>query len=283
MAGAPGGEGEPEGEVIQVTDGDDVRTVQQLYDISGKIALVTGGYGLYGRWMSQAIAEAGAHVIVASRNLERCKQYAAELESAGHSASGAQLDQGVEQSILALRDHIHDTFGRLDIFINNAVGRFPVNNLLEAETDHWPDYMQVNAAGVMMMCKHLGKYMHEAGSGSIINISSIYGLVGPTFPIYGGTDVTSPAEYAFVKGGMINLTRSMATLLAPKVRVNCIAPGGLFADQAPLFVKGYEEHCPMGRMAGPEDIKGPALFLASDASQYVTGQVLAVDGGWTAW
>ena len=266
-----------------MTNENTVRTVQQLYDIKDKVALVTGGYGLYGRWLSQAMAEAGAHVIVASRNVERCKQYAEELQQAGGSATGAQLDQGDETSILALRDHIDDAFGRLDIFINNAVGRFPVKNLLETETDYWPDYMQVNATGVLMMCKHLGQYMYEAGSGSIINISSIYGVVGQTFPIYEGTDVTSPADYAFVKGGMINLTRSMATLLAPGVRVNCLAPGGLFNDQDPLFVRRYEEHCPLGRMAGPEDIKGPAVFLASDASQYLTGQIIGVEGGWTAW
>lgn len=270
-------------EVMQMSEPTKARSVQQLYDLSGKIAVVTGGYGKYGQWLSQAMAEAGAHVVVASRNLQRCEAYAAELEQAGASASATQLDQGDERSILDLRDHVADTFGRLDVFVNNAVGRFGVKNMLEADTSQWADYMQVNATGVLMICKHLGSYMYEQGSGSIINISSIYGLVGPTFPIYEGTDITSPAEYAFVKGGMNNLTRHMATLLAPRVRVNCLAPGGLFSEQAPKFVREYDRHCPLGRMAGPEDIKGPVVFLASDAAQYVTGQVIAVDGGWTAW
>ena len=266
-----------------MADEEKVRTVQELYDLGGKIALVTGGYGLYGRWLSQAMAEAGAHVVIASRNVERCEEYAQELQDAGGQASGYRLDQGEEDSILALRDRIDAEFGRLDIFINNAIGRFQVKNLLEADTDAWVDYMRVNGAGVMWTSKHFGKYMHEQGSGSIINISSIYGMVGPTFHIYEGSDVTSPAEYAFVKGGMINLTRSMATLLAPQVRVNCLCPGGLLNDQHPVFVENYRKHCPLGRMAGPEDIKGPAVFLASDAAQYVTGCILPVEGGWTAW
>jgi NAD(P)-dependent dehydrogenase (short-subunit alcohol dehydrogenase family) len=259
------------------------RTIQELYDLSDKVALVTGGYGLYGQWISQALAEAGAQVIVASRNLEKCEAYAEELEAAGGNATGMQLDQGDEASILALRDRIDESFGGLDVLVNNAVGRFPVKNMLECDTDHWPDYMQVNATGVMLVGKHFGTYMHEQGHGSIINISSIYGVVGPTFHIYEGSDVTSPAEYAFVKGGFSNLTRHMATLLAPKVRVNALAPGGLFNDQHPTFVENYEAHCPLGRMAGPDDIKGPTVFLASDAAQYVTGQVIGVDGGWTAW
>lgn len=259
------------------------RTTQELYDLKDRVALVSGGYGLYGQWMSQALAEAGAQVIVASRNLEKCEEYAEQLQAAGGNATGMQLDQSDEASILALRDRIDESFGRLDVFVNNAVGRFGVKNMLEADTAQWPDYMQVNATGVMLMGKHLGTYMYEQGHGSIINISSIYGVVGPTFPIYEGSDVTSPAEYAFVKGGLCNLTRHMATLLGPRVRVNCLAPGGYFNDQHPTFVRNYEEHCPLGRMAGPEDLKGPVVFLASDASQYVTGQVLGVDGGWTAW
>ncbi len=270
-------------EVIAMSDQQNVRAIHELYNITGKIALVTGGYGLYGRWLSQTMAEAGAHTIIASRNLAQCEAYAAELREAGYSASGAELDQGCEESIIALRDYIDAEFGQLDIFVNNAVGRFPVDDLLKTETNYWPDYMQVNATGVLLISKHIGKYMYDAGSGSIINISSIYGLVGPTFPIYQGSPVISPAEYAFVKGGMTNLTRYMATLLAPKVRVNAIAPGGLESGQDWTFREKYLAHCPLARLAGPEDIKGPALFLASDAAQYVTGQIIAVDGGWTAW
>jgi len=117
-----------------------------------------------------------------------------------------------------------------------------------------------------------------------VNISSIYGMVGPTFPIYRGTEMTSPPDYAFSKAGIINFTRYLATYYAQfGIRVNCISPGGYYSGQPDAFVRQYEEHAPLGRMARWNDLKGAAVFLASDASGYITGQNLAVDGGWTAW
>jgi NAD(P)-dependent dehydrogenase (short-subunit alcohol dehydrogenase family) len=126
--------------------------------------------------------------------------------------------------------------------------------------------------------------MCEQRSGSIVNIASIYGMVGPDFHIYQGTEMTSPVNYAFAKGGMINLTRYLASYLAPfGVRVNCLSPGGFYTnDMPPQFLERYLNRTPLRRMAEADDIKGPAVFLASDASRYVTGQNLAIDGGWTA-
>jgi NAD(P)-dependent dehydrogenase (short-subunit alcohol dehydrogenase family) len=126
--------------------------------------------------------------------------------------------------------------------------------------------------------------MQEARSGSIINIASIYGMVGPDFTIYEGTQVSNPVNYAFAKGGMINLTRYLASFLAPfTVRVNSLSPGGFRTEETPVqFVRNYSQRTPLGRMAEADDLKGPVVFLASEASRYITGQNLPVDGGWTA-
>jgi NAD(P)-dependent dehydrogenase (short-subunit alcohol dehydrogenase family) len=120
--------------------------------------------------------------------------------------------------------------------------------------------------------------------GNIVNIASIYGMLGPDFSIYEGTTMTMPAEYAAIKGAIISFTRYLATYLAPyNIRVNCLSPGGIFNEQPETFVKKYNKRTPMGRMGNPEDIAGGVLFLLSDLSSYITGQNLVIDGGWSAW
>jgi len=148
----------------------------------------------------------------------------------------------------------------------------------------WDLSMKVNSTGLFLACQIFSEPMQAQRSGSIVNIASIYGMAGPDFSIYAGVDMSNPVNYAFAKGGMINLTRYLASFLAPyNIRVNCLSPGGFETESMPEpFVEAYRRRTLLGRMAEADDIKGPAVFLASDASRYITGQNIPVDGGWTA-
>jgi NAD(P)-dependent dehydrogenase (short-subunit alcohol dehydrogenase family) len=253
-----------------------------LFRLDGRVALVTGGAGIYGVHITRALAEAGAHVVIASRNSVQCEEVAGALGEEGLKVSAAALDLGSCESIQTLCEQIVSEFGRLDILFNNAVARAGGDPSTVTEED-WVSAMKVNSTGFFMSCKIFGEQMIEQRSGVIVNISSIYGVVGPNFNIYEGTDLTSPANYAFAKGGMINFTRYAASYYGRfGIRVNCISPGGFQTDQPEIFIKNYSKQAPLGRMATDDDIKGAAVFLASDASAYITGHNLMVDGGWTA-
>jgi len=259
------------------------RPLPQLFDLSGRVAVVTGGSGLYGKHICRALAEAGAHVCLASRNLSECQRYADDLRSQGFGATGHRLDLAREASVQEFCDEVLAERGRIDILVNNSVLR-QGGDLTSTTAQDWQSTSSVNSLGLFLVTRSIGGQMIQQGSGSIVNISSIYGVVGPDFSIYEGTDMTMPAFYAFDKGGMIAFTRYLACRLARHgIRVNCISPGGLRDPSQPLaFVRAYESRVPLGRLAGPEDIKGAVVFLASDASSYVTGTNLLVDGGWTA-
>jgi NAD(P)-dependent dehydrogenase (short-subunit alcohol dehydrogenase family) len=256
--------------------------VMDLFRLDGRVAVVTGGAGLYGTQISTALAEAGARVVIAARRLHRCQELAARLVARGLQAEAMPLDLTDEQTIVALRDRLVAGMGSVDVLINNAVHRQGSDPGGTSRED-WEATSRVNSTGLFLMCKHFGEQMARQGRGSIVNIASIYGVVGPDFDVYGDTGMTSPAFYAYDKGGMVNLTRYLATCYAPHgVRVNAISPGGLLSGQPEEFVRNYSRRTPLGRMAGPNDLKGAVVFLASDASAYVTGTNLLVDGGWTA-
>jgi NAD(P)-dependent dehydrogenase (short-subunit alcohol dehydrogenase family) len=256
--------------------------LDKLFDLSGRTALVTGGGGLYGRPISTALAEAGAHVVIASRGVSRCEELAAELRHMGLQASGAQLDLADEASIDRLTEELGARFGRIDILVNAAVHRQGLDTKRTDSAD-WQATSRVNSLGLFLITKACLELMLPNSSGSIINIASIYGVVGPDFPIYGATGMTSPAFYSYDKGGMIAFTRYLACEYGPNgIRVNSISPGGLFDEQPEEFIRNYTARTPLGRMASADDIKGAVVFLASDASAYVTGTNLMVDGGWTA-
>src|SRR5216684_6216885 len=259
------------------------RIAMDLFRLYGKISLGSGGAGIYGTHIVRALAEAGAHVIIASRDTGKCGQLAQQLVREGLKAESARLDLSSEESIRALRDRIVGRHGGLNVLVNNAVARAG-GDLRQATAADWEGAMKVNSTGLFLACQIFSEPMQQARSGSIINIASIYGMVGPDFSVYEGTTLTNPVNYAFAKGGMINLTRYLASFLGPyTVRVNCLSPGGFRnQDTPPEFVPNYSRRTPMRRMAEPDDIKGPIVFLASEASRYVTGQNLAVDGGWTA-
>lgn len=258
-------------------------SVLDLFRLDGRIALVSGGAGIYGVHISRALAEAGAKVLVAARNRERCEEVASKLRADGLDAVAASLDLSSADSILSLRAWIVENFGRLDILLNNAVARAG-GDLGAVTEDEWESSMKVNSTGLFLACKIFGEQMVSQRLGVIINIASIYGVVGPDFNIYEGTEMSSPANYAFAKGGMINFTRYLASYYGRfGIRVNAISPGGFYTgDQPEEFVQRYSQKTILNRMATNDDIKGAVVYLASDASSYVTGQNLLVDGGWTA-
>lgn len=258
-------------------------SVIDLFRLDGRVALVTGGAGIYGVHITRALAEAGARVIVASRNLERCEQLANRLREEKLDVLARQLDLSSEGSILSLRGWIVSHCGKLDVLFNNAVARAG-GDMGNTTRDDWDRTMEINSTGLFLSCKLFGERMIRQRSGVIVNIASIYGVVGPDFSIYEGTDLTNPANYAFAKGGMINFTRYLASYYGRfGIRVNAISPGGFYSgDQPDGFVERYSKKTLLGRMATDDDIKGAAVFLASDASAYITGHNLMVDGGWTA-
>jgi NAD(P)-dependent dehydrogenase (short-subunit alcohol dehydrogenase family) len=261
----------------------DPDVVPGLFSLTGKVAIVSGGAGLYGRHIAHALAGAGAHVVLAARGLDACEQAAQDLRDLGMTAEALELDLTSEESIVRLRHEVVSRCGRIDILVNNAVARAG-GTVRDTSAAEWAATSAVNSLGTFLITRECGEQMVAQGSGVFINIASIYGMVGPDFSVYGETGMTNPAFYAYDKGGMINFTRYLATAYAPHgIRANCISPGGLGTqDQPAEFVANYRARVPLGRLAGPEDIKGPVVFMASAASAYVTGVNLAVDGGWTA-
>jgi NAD(P)-dependent dehydrogenase (short-subunit alcohol dehydrogenase family) len=251
------------------------------FSLRDKVILLTGGAGLYGRGLVRDLASAGAELVIASRNLEALDKVAQEEREAGYQVTAFQLDQGDEASVIALRDTIVAKFGRIDGLVNNAVAR-PMKS--PDSVEGWVESMRVNATGLYLITNIIGKVICVQGSGSIVNIGSMQGMIGPSFELYAGTNMgVPPPDYFFHKGGMINFTRYYASLFGKcNVRVNCLSPGGFFNNQPEPFLTRYNEHTMLNRMADPEDLGGSVIFLLSDASKYITGANLAVDGGYTA-
>jgi NAD(P)-dependent dehydrogenase (short-subunit alcohol dehydrogenase family) len=257
--------------------------VLDSFSLRGKVALVTGGAGLYGRQIVAAMAEAGAETYVASRNLAALEKLAALHRAQGEKVTALQYDQGDEASILALRDEIIERSGRIDALINNAVAR-PMKEGWYDDVSLFDQSMHINATGLFAITRAFGEVMEKQRSGSIIHISSMMGMVGVENDNYRGTDMHGfYPDYFFHKGGVINFTRFCASYFGRyNVRVNCVSPGGYFNNQPEAFVRQYSERTQLGRMANDTDLKGVIVFLASDASLYITGANIPVDGGYTA-
>lgn len=266
-----------------------MKHTKELFDLSGKIAIVTGGRGLYGASISLGLCEMGATVVIASRNGEKCEQYAKTLREQGYEAYGMALDLASDKSIDSFTDEVYNKFGRIDILVNNAVDRINMVSLNDATRQKLTDSADVNLNGQILLSQAVLKYMVEQKKGSIINISSMRGLDCPHFPFYPDTWGDQPVTYTTEKWALVGLTKYMAGRYGKDgIRVNCIAPGGFnpgLADDADkkAFQQTYIENCPLGRWASEDDIKGPVAFLASDASGYITGATLVMDGGWTIW
>lgn len=255
--------------------------VLKSFSLEGKTVLLTGGAGLYGRQMTEALCEAGAKVYIASRNLEKLQ---AEAKRCG--ATALQLDLDSDESIAGVVAQIVAETGHIDVLVNNAVTRCACGNW-EQSMDYFDKSLHTNASALFVLTKRVGEVMKKQGSGSVINIGSYMGMLGPNPVNYTGTDMfdfeKSSPIYFYEKGGMHNFTRFAASVLGHwNIRVNCIAPGGYFNNQPAPFVKQYSANTMLGRLANDDDMKGILVFLASDASAYITGTVIPVDGGYTA-
>ena len=251
------------------------------FSIASKVVLLTGGAGLYGRGLTAQLAAAGARLILASRDLAALEKVAEAERRNGHAVRAHPLDQGDEASILRLRDWVLSEFGRLDGLVNNAVAR-PMKTF-DAPLADWEASMKINATGLFALTRAFADAMAASGSGSIVNIGSIQGMVGPNNTLYEGLNMHAIPDYFFHKAGMVNLTRYFAAQYGPRgVRVNCISPGGFLSGQHPTFVERYARATFLRRMADDRDLGGPVIFLLSEAARYVTGTNLPVDGGYTA-
>lgn len=253
-----------------------------MFELDGRVAVVTGGAGLLGEPVCEALAEQGASVVVADVDADAGRALADRL---GPSATYEPGDVTSDEAVATLVDRVLDAHGRIDVLVNAAYPRTEGYgaDLETVEYDDWAANLLAHLGGYFRTCVAVADVMRsQDDGGSIVNFGSIYGSQAPDFSVYEGLDMTSPIAYAAIKGGVINLTRYMASYLGPYgVRVNAVSPGGVFDDQDPTFVDRYEERTPLGRMADPEDVAGAVVFLASDAARYVTGHDLVVDGGWT--
>lgn len=258
--------------------------------LDGQVALVTGGAGILGARFCAGLAARGAQVAVVDLSVEAAQDVARQIGGFG-IACDVSDPASVRDGVAAVADR----FGRIDVLLNNAATKTAdPRTFFTAFEDYpietWREVMGVNIDGMFLMAQAVGKVMVAGGrGGSVIQTSSIYGLVGPDARIYEGSDylggpINTPAVYSASKAAVIGLTRWLATHWAKdNIRVNALVPGGVGSGQNSTFGDLYASRVPLGRMATTDEIVGPMLFLASPASRYVTGQVLAADGGWTAW
>jgi NAD(P)-dependent dehydrogenase (short-subunit alcohol dehydrogenase family) len=269
------------------------------FDLSGKVALVTGAIGLLGKEHCKALRGAGADVVVADVNEAAVRAFATELGGAPGKGRvlGVTVDVTSKPSLEAARDRVLGQLGKLDVLVNNAA----INDMFESPQagaelskfenypfELWQKSIDVNVTGVFLCCQVLGTPMAKAGSGSIINVASTYGLVAPDQSIYVRPDGTQTfyksASYPATKGAVLSFSRFLAAYWGNAgVRVNTLCPGGIENGQEPYFLENYGKKTPLGRMGKRDEMGGAIVFLASDASSYMTGSAVVVDGGWTAW
>jgi NAD(P)-dependent dehydrogenase (short-subunit alcohol dehydrogenase family) len=260
-------------------------TVLESFSLKGRTALVTGGAGLFGKQIVEALAEAGAETFLASRNLAEQEKVAEEFRSRGLSVTALELDLGKEKSIEKTIAEIIERSGRLDVLVNNAVTRCACKSW-KLSMDDFDRSLRVNASGLFCITRLAAEQMKKQQAGSVINVGSYMGLLGPNPVNYEGTDMFSRDAspiYFYEKGGMVNFTRFAASVLGVYgIRVNCINPGGFLNNQPEAFIRQYSANTMLGRLANDSDLKGVIVFLASDASLYLTGCNIPVDGGYTA-
>ncbi len=269
-----------------------------LFDLDGKIVVVTGSTGLLGRQHVEALSEAGAKVVCVDLDAQAVTAQAEDLaQKTGRPALGVATDITSMEQVQDLKAEVLATFGRIDAVVNNAA----INDMFESPAaaadqsrferyplELWQRSLDVNVTGTFLICQVLGSWMAEAGAGSIVNVASTYGIVAPDQSLYVKPDGTQSffktAAYPVTKGAVLSFTRFLAAYWGPRgVRVNALSPGGVENGQEDWFVQAYARRTPLGRMAQPQDYRGALVFLVSDASRYMTGANLVVDGGWTTW
>lgn len=264
--------------------------VKALMSMRGRRTLITGATGALGRVVAGTMAELGADLLLVDRpgsDLSGLSDALSHHRGIRIRCLTCDLEHDEERNDLI--KSVNADGGGLNVLINNAafVGTSNLDGWAlpfeKQSVDTWRRAMEVNLTAVFDLSKQFAPSLRASGNACIINVGSIYGLLGPNWRLYDGTTMANPAAYAASKGGLVQLTRWLATTLAPQIRVNCINPGGIFRNQPAAFIDRYNAMTPLGRMANEDDFRGAFAFLASDLSRYVTGQNLAVDGGWSAW
>lgn len=264
--------------------------VNELFSLAGKVAMVTGGARDLGLDMAEALGEAGADLVITSRSGEKAEQSARDLASyLDVRVLALGLDVTDETAAEGAFRRVTDEYGRLDVLVNNAGGARHSGAGVTTDTrlvDDWEYVIAVNLRGTFLCCRYVLPIMREQGRGAIINIGSISGMVGRDRWVYEGSEmVPNMTDYTAAKGGIIAFTRDLAAENGCHgIRVNCISPGGFERGQPEEFIRRYNKQTILGRMGRDGvDLKGAVVYLASEASAYVTGHNLVVDGGFTAW
>jgi len=274
-------------------------TIQDKFDLSGRVAVVTGGAGLLGAEFCRTLAEAGAAVVVVDLNASASQAIADTLTKSGYEVLAVPADITNPASVNGLVKKVLSTFGRLDVLVNSAAldPKFDADAMKKGITpgafedyplDQWNAALGVNLTGMFLVTQAcVGPMIEQGKKGSIINICSTYGLNGPDQRIYIKGDervAFKPVYYTVTKAGVMGFTKYLAAYYAEtEIRVNALTPGGVFNNHEDYFVKNYSAKTILGRMAKKDEMNGALLFLASDASSYMTGNNVVVDGGWTAW
>jgi NAD(P)-dependent dehydrogenase (short-subunit alcohol dehydrogenase family) len=273
----------------------------QLFEIPGRVAIITGGAGMLGVTYAEAIAEAGGIPVLVDVRRDAIDQALTRLKArTGPKVYGTCCNVSRKDEVEALIADVEERFGRIDILINNAAltvrgGSESTERYFSAFEEYplelWQRAIDVNLTGTFLVTQAIGRVMIRAGGGVIVNVASVYGMVGPDHRIYegitnqyGGSAFNTPISYSATKSAILNLTRYLATYWAEKgIRVNTFSPGPVFDRHDPEFVRNVTSRIPLGRMARQDEYKGAMLFLVSDASSYMTGANVVADGGWTSW
>ncbi len=271
-------------------------TIMDKFNMEGKTAVVTGAAGLLGKQFCKTLAQAGAAVVAADLNAAMAGDTAQKLKEEGFQASGVQVDVTSPESVNAMVETAMNAFGRLDVLVCSAAMDPKFDSTQPGQhrstfedypLEMWQQALNVNLTGLFLCAQAASKPMLAQGSGSMVFICSTYGLVGPDQRIYerpGQEQQYKPVYYSVTKAGVLGLTRYVATYYAGKnIRANALTPGGVYNQHDELFLQNYSARTVLGRMAHIDEMNGALLFLASDASSYMTGSNLVVDGGWTAW
>lgn len=267
-----------------------MKSIADLANLKGRVALITGGAGHIGKAMASALIELGCTVLLVDRDEKSLNIALNELSKDGLASVKIWIcDLADIESVKELRYYVETEIGRLDILVNNAA--FVGDSSLSGWCTHfeeqdlltWKRALDLNLSVPFALVQAFAPLLADNNNGTVINIGSIYGIVGPDMSIYEGTTMGNPAAYAASKGGLTQLTRWLATNLAPNIRVNTLSPGGVFRRQPKAFTDRFVKRTPMRRMATEEDLKGAVAYLASDLSRYVTGQNIVVDGGFSIW
>lgn len=266
-----------------------MKSLNELMNLQGRVAVITGGFGHLGQAFAEALAELGAELVLVDMKDDHAKDFIKHLKSTYDAkVSHFLVDLEAEPEVLELAKKLQN-WKQIDILINNAafVGSAKIKGWAtqfeQQLSETWRRALEVNLTAPFVLVQACMNMLKASGKGSVINVGSIYGMVGPNMSLYEGTTMGNPAAYAASKGGLLQTTRWMATVMAPEVRVNMITPGGVFRGQPEQFLQRYKQLTPLGRMAQEQDFKGIVAYLASDLSEYVTGQNFVVDGGWTCW